>query len=134
MFFAHVLWGPGALGGHSPQAFLITGLHAAKRAADTVKSYNLSFNISKEVCQKRPTGEHAALAPRPRWQQEVFGELGPYAFRISPYALYPHNPHQALYRLRVADLTRASRRAVLSEGVRGVIYIFGRDEPSLADI
>ncbi len=60
MFFAHVLWGPGALGGHSPQAFLITGLHAAKRAADTVKSYNLSFNISKEVCQKRPTGEHAA--------------------------------------------------------------------------
>ena len=63
------------------------------------------------------------------WQEGEFGSGEPSALR-----LIPHNPHQALYRLRVADLTRASRRAVLSEGVRGVIYIFGRDEPSLADI
>ncbi len=72
----------------------------------------------------------------PRWRQgragSRKGSLG--VESLPPYALYPHNPHQALYRLRAADLTRASRRAVLSEGVRGVIYIFGRDEPSLADI
>ena len=77
----------------------------------------------------------------PRWQPAkatlaAGGVWGLRALRL-PYSalrLIPHNPHQALYRLRVADLTRASRRAVLSEGVRGVIYIFGRDEPSLADI
>ncbi len=73
------MWGPGALGGHSPQAFLITGLHAAKRAADTVKSYNLSFNISKEDAL---TGEHATLAAGGVWGVES----------LPPYALYPTTP------------------------------------------
>ncbi len=75
------MWGPGVLGGHSPQAFLITGLHAAKRAADTVNSYNLSFNIYKEDAL---AGEHATLAAGGVW--------GVRALRLPPYALYPTTP------------------------------------------
>ena len=55
----------------------------------------------------------------------VFGRGKPSALR-----LLPHNPHQALYRLRAADLTRVSRRSCAAvKGVRGRYIYIGRDDP-----
>ena len=72
------------------------------------------------------TRQGRAMAALVTWQEGEFGSGEPSALR-----LIPHNPHQALYRLRAADLTRASRRAVLSEGgSRGYIHIWeGRTLP-----
>ena len=69
MFFAHVMWGPGVLGGHSPQAFLITGFTCSLESGGYSKFLEPIIQYKKEVFQKRPTGEHAAdNGPTSMWK------------------------------------------------------------------